>query len=268
MTAFEKLRAQNSNGRFIAVGLDSDINKIPQHLKTFANPVLEFNKLIIEATKDLAAAYKINFAFYEAEGKSGIENIEKTLSFIPSNVLTIADGKRGDIGNTSEMYAKAIYDRLKFDSATLNPYMGEDSLKPFLNYKDKLNFILVLTSNPGSNDFQKSELKKGGFLYQSVIHKVISWNALKNCGIVFGATNPDELKINIESFGDLPVLIPGIGAQGGELEKIAGILGRFKNINFLVNVSRGILYKNNSSEFDLAAREELLKLNNLIKSYL
>jgi orotidine-5'-phosphate decarboxylase len=166
------------------------------------------------------------------------------------------------------MYAKAIYDRLQFDSATLNPYMGEDSLKPFLNYKDKLNFILALTSNPGSNDFQKTELKRGGFLYQSVIQKVISWNTFKNCGIVFGATNPDELKNNIESFGDLPVLIPGIGAQGGDLEKIAGILGRFKNINFLVNVSRGILYKNNSSEFTFAAREELLKLNNIIKSSL
>ena len=268
MTAFEKLRIQNLSGKYIAIGLDTDINKIPQHLKSLTNPVLEFNKLIIEATKDLAAAYKINFAFYEAEGKTGIENIEKTLSFIPSNVLTIADGKRGDIGNTSEMYAKAIYDRLQFDSATLNPYMGEDSLKPFLNYKDKLNFILALTSNPGSNDFQKAEMKKGGFLYQSVIQKVISWNTFKNCGIVFGATNPDELKNNIESFGELPVLIPGIGAQGGDLEKITGILGKFKNINFLLNVSRGILYKNNSSEFDLAAREELLKLNNLIKSYL
>ena len=163
MTAFEKLRAQNSDGKFIAVGLDSDINQIPHHLKSFANPVLEFNKLIIEATKDLAAAYKINFAFYEAEGKSGIENIKNTLSFIPSDVLTIADGKRGDIGNTSEMYAKAIYDRLQFDSATLNPYMGEDSLKPFLNYKDKLNFILALTSNPGSNDFRKASRKRADF---------------------------------------------------------------------------------------------------------
>ncbi|HLG33229.1 MAG TPA: orotidine-5'-phosphate decarboxylase [Ignavibacteriaceae bacterium] len=268
MTAFEKLRIQNSNGKFIAVGLDADINKIPQHLKSSANPVLEFNKSIIEATKKFAGAYKINFAFYEAEGKSGIENIESTLSFIPSDVLTIADGKRGDIGNTSEMYAKAIYDRLHFDSATLNPYMGEDSLKPFLNYKDKLNFILALTSNPGSGDFQKSEMKEGGFLYQSVIQKVTRWNTSKNCGIVFGATNPDELKININSFGDLPVLIPGIGAQGGDLEKITRILGRSKNINFLVNVSRGILYKNNTSEFATAAREEIVRLNNLIKSYL
>lgn len=268
MTAFEKLRTQNSKGRFISIGLDTDINKIPHYLKSFPNPVLEFNKLIIEATKDLAAAYKINLAFYEADGKGGLENIENSLSFIPSNVLTIADGKRGDIGNTSEMYAKAVYDRLQFDSATLNPYMGEDSVKPFLNYKDKLNFILALTSNPGSADFQKIELKNGAFLYQLIIQKVIRWNTLNNCGIVFGATNPDELKNNIGSFGGLPILIPGVGMQGGDLAQIAGILGKYKNINFLINVSRGILYQDNTATFITAAREKLLRLNNLIKSYL
>jgi orotidine-5'-phosphate decarboxylase len=267
MTALDKLRLQNLQGKFISVGLDTDIKKIPLHLLSYNNPVLQFNKLIIKATKDLTAAYKINLAFYEADGKRGLENIESILSLIPDEVLTIADGKRGDIGNTSSMYASALYDNLNFDSATLNAYMGGDSVKPFLDYTDKLNFILTLTSNPGSSDFQKLELKNGTMLFQLMIQKVHEWNDNNNCGIVFGATNVNELKNNVYSFKNLPLLIPGIGAQGGDLEKVITTMRGYKNNNFLINVSRGILYKSKNPDFDIAAREELTMLNNLIKSF-
>ncbi|HEY7751729.1 MAG TPA: orotidine-5'-phosphate decarboxylase [Ignavibacteriaceae bacterium] len=268
MTAFEKLRLLNNSGKFISIGLDTDIAKIPQHLKSASNPILEFNRLIIEATQDLAASYKLNLAFYEAEGKPGLTNLEQTLSLIPSEVLTIADGKRGDIGNTSEMYAKAIYENLNFDSSTLNPYMGKDSLIPFLKYNDKLNFILALTSNPGSSDFQKQEMKNGKLLFQEVVQKVIDWNGKQNCGIVFGATNADELENNIESFKELPILIPGIGAQGGDLKRISTVLSRNKKNNFLINLSRGIIYKDSTKNFATSAKDELLRFNDIIKSIL
>ena len=159
MNAKEKLNSANQSKKYICVGLDTDPKKLPPHLVSSKNPVLEFNKKIIESTKNLAAAYKLNLAFYESEGVKGLKNLEETLSLIPDNVLTIADGKRGDIGNTSNLYARSIYDHFNFDSTTLNPYMGFDSLEPFIDYIDKLNFILVLTSNPGSANFQKQEMK-------------------------------------------------------------------------------------------------------------
>ncbi|RPI71495.1 MAG: orotidine-5'-phosphate decarboxylase, partial [Ignavibacteriales bacterium] len=218
MNALDKLKKKNTEGKFICVGLDTDLEKIPHHLHSLNDPILEFNKKIIEATSDYAAAYKINFAFYEKLGSEGFDILFKTKEFIPKNILTIADAKRGDIGNTSKYYADAVFNYFGFDSITVNPYMGGDSVKPFLEFEDKLIFILALTSNPGADDFEKLLLKDGSFLFQEVIKKVNDWNNQNNCGIVFGATKIHELKENITSFGKLAVLLPGVGAQGGSLD--------------------------------------------------
>lgn len=268
MNALQKLEKKNNEGRFICVGLDTDINKIPDHIKMDINPVVSFNKAIIEATRENAAAYKINFAFYEKDGAAGINNLEKTLLFIPENILVIADAKRGDIGNTSKMYAKSIFESLSFDASTLNPLMGKDSLDPFLDYEEKLHFILALTSNPGANDFEKLQLSDGTFLFQKIISKVLEWNEKKNCGIVFGATNIDELRENIKLFADLPVLLPGIGAQGGSLKDVIESFKTVERKNYLINVSRGIIYKSNGDDFDTQAASELENLNNRISGIL
>lgn len=265
MTSKEKILRKNNDRKFICVGLDTDINKIPQFLLKEKNPILSFNKTIIEATKDFAAAYKINFAFYERNGVQGIEELEKTVEMIPSDVLSIADAKRGDIGNTSAMYADSVYKYFNFDAITLNPYMGKDSLDPFLEYEDKLNFILVLTSNPGAADFEKSELVNGKFLYQIILESVNKWNRKKNCGIVFGATKTDELKDNIRNFGDLTVLLPGIGAQGGSLDEVVSVFNENQRKNYIVNLSRSIIYKSNQKDFADAANEEIINLTNRIE---
>jgi orotidine-5'-phosphate decarboxylase len=264
MKAIEKLNSANNSGKYICVGLDTDPKKLPLHLSSHKNPVIEFNKRIIEATKDSAAAYKLNLAFYESEGITGLQNLEETLSFIPDNVLTIADGKRGDIGNTSNLYARSIFDHFKFDASTLNPYMGQDSLEPFLSYSDKFNFILVLTSNPGSADIQKLQLKSGELLYQDVIKKIHVWNKNSNCGIVFGATNLSELKENMGIINNLPLLIPGVGAQGGSLEDVTSLLFSQKKYSFLINVSRGIIQKSLNEDFAEAAKNELHNLNQVV----
>jgi orotidine-5'-phosphate decarboxylase len=268
MQAFQKLNSANSNGKFIGVGLDTDPQKLPRNLSSFKNPVVEFNRRIIEATKESAAAYKLNLAFYESEGITGLKNLQETLSYIPQEILTIADGKRGDIGNTSSLYAKSIYEHFKFDSATLNPFMGQDSLEPFLSYSNKLNFILALTSNPGSADFQKQQLRNGNYLYQYVIEKIIGWNKNLNCGIVFGATNINELKENLTIIKDLPLLIPGVGAQGGSLEDVSRVLSSGKKASFLINVSRGIIQKSTGEDFAEAAKNELDNLNQVISKNL
>jgi orotidine-5'-phosphate decarboxylase len=264
MSAIQKLKSANESGKYICVGLDTDPKKLPSHLYSFKKPVIEFNKKIIESTKGATAAYKLNLAFYESEGIVGLENLEETLSFIPDNILIIADGKRGDIGNTSSLYARSIFEHFKFDSATLNPYMGKDSLEPFLSYTEKLNFILALTSNPGSADFQKQQLKNGDFLYQDVIKKIHMWNKNSNCGIVFGATNLNELKENLNLIDDLPPLIPGVGAQGGSLEDVTKTLFTTNKYSYLINVSRGIIQKSLGEDFGEAAKNELLFLNQTI----
>ncbi len=266
MTALEKLYTAVASGKHVCVGLDTDIKKIPPHLFKTNNPVIEFSKIVIENTVEGAAAYKINFAFYEKDGTRGFENLHKTLEMIPKNILTIADAKRGDIGNTSEMYAQSIFGHFNFDSVTLHPYMGYDSIEPFIKYKDKLNFILALTSNKGSADFEKQKLSNGKFLYQSVIQKVNEWNTSKNCGIVFGATNSLELKENIESFGDLAILLPGIGAQGGSLDDVVSTFKASSNNNYLINVSRALLYCDLSVEFGGVINRTLAELNNSIRT--
>jgi orotidine-5'-phosphate decarboxylase len=267
MTAIEKLKNKTIAGKHICVGLDTDINKIPKHLLGDADPIFEFNKIIIENTVSCACAYKLNFAFYEKNGTKGIESIYKTLELIPPDILTIADAKRGDIGNTSEMYAQSIYDHFHFDSVTLHPYMGFDSLSPFLNYKDKINFILALTSNNGSLDFEKQKLTNGKYLYQFVIEKVKEWNTNSNCGIVFGATNSEELNDNITAFNSLPVLLPGIGTQGGSLEEVVKTFTEHNNSNYLVNISRALIYTDSTLKFGDLVNESIIRLDRLIKSF-
>jgi len=264
MEALKKLYNANTKGNYVCVGLDTDLKKIPKHLLIEKKPVAEFNRQIIEATKSYAAAYKINLAFYECYGTEGVKNLEETLRAIPSDILTIADGKRGDIGNTSQMYAMSFYEHFKFDSTTLNPLMGKDSLEPFLEYFDKLNFILALTSNPGSADFQKEQLKNGEKLYQYTIKKILEWNVNSNCGIVFGATNLKELSDNLHLIKNLPILIPGIGAQGGDLNELTETLFGAGINSFLVNVSRGIIYKCENENFAEEAAGELISLNEII----
>jgi orotidine-5'-phosphate decarboxylase len=267
MKALQKLQSKFENGFHICVGLDTDIKKIPQHLLSAKDPILEFNKIIIEQTFQHAAAYKINFAFYEVNGTKGFDYISKTLELIPSDVLTIADAKRGDIGNTSQMYAQSIFQHLNFDSVTLHPYMGFDSLNPFLEYENKINFILALTSNKSSEDFEKQKMSNGQYLFQHIIEKVNQWNTKNNCGIVFGATNIQELKENLASFNSMPVLVPGVGVQGGSLEDVTEAFLTQNNKNFLINMSRAILYADNSKDFGKVVSQSIKDFNSVIQSY-
>lgn len=261
MTSQEKIIINNNNAKFICVGLDTDKSKIPLFLQDDPDGVFKFNQSIIEATKDFAAAYKINFAFYERSGSEGINELERTVELLPPHILSIADAKRGDIGNTSEMYARSVYEHFKFDAVTLHPYMGKDSLQPFLDYTDKMNYVLVLTSNPGANDFEKLELKNGKLFYQKVLENVNTWNTNHNCGVVFGATKIEDLKSSINDFGNLSVLLPGVGAQGGSLEDVNAVFNHHKRKNYLVNVSRGVIYKSCKDDFAEAARKEIMALN-------
>ena len=208
------------NNSLLCVGLDIDKNKIPKFILTKNNdPYLEFNKSIIDATKDIVCAYKLNMAFYESIGINGHDIIKKTLDYIPKNIISIIDGKRNDIGNSAKMYAKSIYEIFKADSTTINPYLGIDGIKPFLDYKNKCNFILCRTSNPSAVDLQ-DQIISNVPLYQKLAMKIKEWNYNDNCGAVIGATYPNELKIIRDILGDeIPFLIPGIGKQGGDIEK-------------------------------------------------
>jgi orotidine-5'-phosphate decarboxylase len=261
MNALEKLNRKNQEGKFICIGLDTDIDKLPACLRNKTDPIFEFNKAIIEKCSGYAAAYKLNFAFYERAGYEGFQILEETIAAIPGDILIIADAKRGDIGNTSQMYADAILNKMNFDSMTVNPYMGYDSIAPFINNPDKLIFILALTSNPGASDFEKQKFENGSYLYQLVIDKVNQWNINNNCGIVFGATKFEELLQNMIRIGNLPVLLPGVGAQGGNLEDVLKTFKKFNRKNFLINVSRGIIYKSNGIDFAEAALKELISMN-------
>ncbi len=266
MKAADKLKKRNNKKLHICVGLDPDENKIPSFLKSSNSAILDFNTAIVNETSSYVAAYKLNFAFYECLGSKGLDIILETIKIIPDDILIIADAKRGDIGNSSKKYAASIFEYFKCDAVTLNPYMGEDSISPFLEYKDKLNFILALTSNPGGNDFEKLKLDKGNFLFQEVISKVKQWSENNNCGIVFGATKLDELTENIISFDALPVLLPGIGAQGGDLNSVVQTFLQNNRRNFLINTSRSVIYKSSGSAFAKAAKEEVLRMNNLISA--
>jgi orotidine-5'-phosphate decarboxylase len=255
---------QNS---LLCIGLDVDVDKIPTHLQSMENPTLEFNRQIIEATHDLVCAYKPNLAFYETMGESGITTLRETLKLIPKSVLTIGDGKRGDIGNTAERYAKSLFDDFGFDSVTVNPYMGFDSIEPFLKNSEKGVFVLALTSNSGSKDFQR--LKVGTQpLYEKVVRNTKKWNMKKNIGLVVGATHPKELQRIRKIVPDMPILIPGIGKQGGDL-KSAIRYGCDKNGQLaIINASRSIIYASSGENFAEAARTEAKKMIEEMRLYI
>jgi orotidine-5'-phosphate decarboxylase len=244
---------------FLCVGLDTDIQKIPSHLLSLEDPVFEFNKQIIDATKDLCVAYKPNIAFYESMGSKGWESLEKTLDYIPKNIFTIADAKRCDIGNTSRMYARTFFENMNFDSVTVAPYMGKDSVSPFLDFENKWAIILALTSNKGSLDFQKLESRDGKKLFQQVLETSKSWGSDKNMMYVVGATRAEQL---LEIRGIIPnhfLLVPGVGAQGGNLQDVAKY-GMNSDCGLLVNSSRGIIYAGNGLDFGEKAQLEAHKL--------
>jgi orotidine-5'-phosphate decarboxylase len=244
---------------FLCVGLDTDIRKIPKFLISNEDPVAEFNKRIIEATHEYCVAYKPNLAFYEAEGVSGMMSLEKTMKYIPSGLFTIADAKRGDIGNTSAMYARAFFEHYNFDSVTVAPYMGSDSVKPFLGFEDKWVIVLALTSNEGAFDFQFLESATGELLYEKVIRKCNTWGDAGQIMYVVGATKAESLK-NIRALApDNFLLVPGVGAQGGSLSDVAKF-GMNNDCGLLVNASRSILYASSGEDFADAARAEAKKL--------
>jgi len=247
---------------FLCVGLDTDIELIPRFLLDFKDPVLEFNKRIIAATHDLCVAYKPNSAFYESRGLAGWSSLIETSKLIPSNCLGIIDAKRGDIGNTSSMYAKAFFDQdssgMNFDAITIAPYMGSDSVKPFLAFQDKWVILLALTSNEGAKDFQFIETDKGS-LFQNVIQKANTWAGDDRLMYVVGATRGEEF-LNIRKFAPNHfLLVPGVGAQGGSLQEVCKY-GMSKECGLLVNSSRSIIYASSAEDFAERAREEAKKL--------
>ncbi|MBC6400854.1 MAG: orotidine-5'-phosphate decarboxylase [Ekhidna sp.] len=245
---------------FLCVGLDTVMHRIPKHLLSEKDPIFEFNKQIIDATIDFAVAYKPNIAFYEAEGVKGWESLQKTIEYLPKNVFTIADAKRGDIGNTSERYAKAFFDLMNFDSITVSPYMGSDSVKPFLAFEGKWVILLAVTSNEGGMDFQYLDIS-GQKLYKKVIRTSAAWGSDENMMYVVGATHPEILKEVRKTVPDHFLLIPGIGAQGGDLKAVCES-GLNKNCGLLVNSSRGIIYADGSKNF---AKEASLQAEKIQK---
>ena len=252
-----------SKRSYLCVGLDSDITKIPKHLLSEVDPVFEFNKQIIDATKDLCVSYKINTAFYEANGVKGWSSLEKTVNYIPAEHFKIADAKRGDIGNTSSQYAKAFFEALNFDAITVTPYMGEDSIKPFLEYDSKWTIVLGLTSNGGAKDFELQKfvtttdsldegihIERHGFkyLYEMVLEKASKWGNPDNLMFVVGATQANEFENIRQLTPQHFYLVPGVGAQGGSLKEISA-KAIISDCGILVNVSRAIIYASDGGNF-------------------
>jgi orotidine-5'-phosphate decarboxylase len=253
---------------FLCVGLDTDLTKIPKHLRHYPDAVLRFNKAIIDATKDYCTSYKINTAFYESLGLKGWEAMEQTLHYIPKTHFTIADAKRGDIGNTSSQYAKTFFETLPFDAVTVAPYMGEDSVRPFLEYENKVTIVLGLTSNAGANDFQKlvvrhhqddlslvpsiADPNRERYLYQYLIEKVATWGTPDNLMFVVGATRASDLEAIRDIIPHNFLLVPGVGAQGGSLEEVAKY-GLNEDCGLLVNASRAVIYASTGEDFEAAA---------------
>lgn len=272
MTFREKLDAiVKKNNSLVCVGLDSEITKIPEYIRNGKHPQSTFNKAIIDATHDLVCAYKPNTAFYEARGKAGIEALKITCDYLKEKypeIPIILDAKRADIGSTNEGYVKFAFDYLGADAITLHPYLGKESLKPFLDRKDKGLFILCRTSNPGAGELQDLVIN-GKSLYQIVAqHVVKEWNYHGNCGLVVGATYPDELKIVRRMVGDgFPLLIPGVGTQGGDVEKTVNAGVDKDGLNAIINSSRGIIFASSGDDFAKKAREESKKLRDDINKF-
>jgi orotidine-5'-phosphate decarboxylase len=252
---------------YLCVGLDTDTKKIPQHLLDADDPIFEFNKAIIDATHNLCVAYKPNLAFYEVNGSKGWESLQKTIDYIPKECLVIADAKRGDIGNTATMYAETFFNHLKADAVTIAPYMGSDSIKPFLNFKDKWAIVLGLTSNEGAFDFQTLELNSGEKLFENVIATTSQWGTFENMMYVVGATKAEMIADIRKIIPNHFLLIPGVGAQGGSLKEVSKF-GLNKSCGLLVNSSRQIIYSSNKNDFAVAARNEAEKVQQEMKIYL
>lgn len=255
MTRDQLISEIKAKRSYLCVGLDTDPDKIPAHLKKEEDPVTDFNKEIIEATAPFAVAYKFNIAFYESQGPSGWESLERSLDAVPKNCFTIADAKRGDIGNTSRQYAKTFFERYKFDSITVSPYMGHDSVKPFMEFEGKWTIVLGLTSNPGSHDFERNELAKGGWLSEKVMKTVSTWGTPNDLMFVIGALDSELMKRHRAIAPDHFFLVPGVGAQGGDLNTVAESMMN-SDCGLLVNSSRGIIYASSSEDFAQQAGEQ------------
>ncbi|KAB1155688.1 orotidine-5'-phosphate decarboxylase [Flavobacterium luteum] len=271
MTTQQLIKQIKLKKSFLCIGLDVDLTKIPHHLLELEDPIFEFNKAIIDATHDLCVSYKPNTAFYEAYGLKGWQSLQKTINYINEKypeIFTIADAKRGDIGNTSTMYAKAFFEDLNFDSVTVAPYMGKDSVEPFLAFKDKHTILLALTSNEGAFDFQtkiskgtqgESELNGGKELYKVVLETSKTWENSENLMYVVGATKAEYFREIRKIVPNSFLLVPGVGAQGGSLSEVCKF-GMNENVGLLINSSRGIIYASNDVDFADEAREEALKM--------
>lgn len=256
---------------FLCIGLDTDIDKIPNSLLDTEDPVFEFNKKIIDATKDFCVSYKINTAFYESRGLAGWKSLIKTFEYLPKDCFSIADAKRGDIGNTSEMYAKAFFDPrssgMSFDSVTVAPYMGADSVKPFLNFHDKWVILLALTSNEGSKDFQFLTSNSNEMLFESVLNTAKEWGSDENMMFVVGATRGEAFLTIRKHVPNHFLLVPGVGAQGGSLDDVCKY-GMNHDCGLLVNSSRAIIYASSGEDFAEAARREAKKVQQEMAAWL
>lgn len=269
MTTKQLVEQIQTKKSFLCIGLDVDLNKTPKHLLELEDPIFEFNKSIIDATHDLCVSYKPNTAFYEAYGIKGWQSLQKTIEYINKNypeIFTIADAKRGDIGNTSSMYAKAFFEDLNFDSVTVAPYMGKDSVEPFLAFENKHTIMLALTSNEGAFDFQTKNVE-GKELYKTVLETSKDWKNSKNLMYVVGATKAEYFTEIRKIIPDSFLLVPGVGAQGGSLSEVCKY-GMNDEVGLLINSSRGIIYASDQEDFAQKAREEALKLQQEMESIL
>lgn len=249
-------------GSFLCVGLDTDVDLIPEFLKDKENSIFEFNKAIVDATHSYSVAYKPNLAFYESYGVWGLKQLEMTVEYIRSNypeLFIIADAKRGDIGNTAQRYAKAYFESMDFDAVTLAPYMGKDSVSPFLKYEGKWSIVLALTSNKSAEDFETLKLENGEPLYKQVIKSTMEWGSRDSLMFVVGATRPEELGKIREYCPDHFLLVPGVGAQGGSLEEVAKY-GMNEHCGLLVNSSRGIIYADSTEKFAEVAGQKAAEI--------
>jgi orotidine-5'-phosphate decarboxylase len=270
MTSDELFQNIKTKTSFLCVGLDTDFNKIPRALLDKEYPIFEFNKRIIDATEDLVVAYKPNLAFYENMGAAGWMSLEMTVNYIRKNfpdIFLIADAKRGDIGNTSNLYANAFFNQLSFDAITLSPYMGRDSIQPYLDFKNKWSILLGLTSNAGAQDFQQLSVEGNGPLFEKVIRTAKDWGTKDNMMFVVGATKAEYLRSIRKIVPDHFFLVPGIGVQGGSLEEVF-MNGHNDRCGMLVNVSRSIIYADVTSKFEISARQRTIEYRDQMEAML
>jgi orotidine-5'-phosphate decarboxylase len=267
MTREELFQQITQKQSYLCVGLDTDIQKIPSHLRSAEDPIFEFNKQIIDATADFCVAYKPNTAFYEAMGARGWDSLQKTLEYIPEQFFKIADAKRGDIGNTSSLYARAFFEQMQADAITVAPYMGEDSVKPFLAFENKWVILLALTSNPGSQDFQTKLLTSEKPLFEQVMITAATWASADKLMYVVGATQAEQFHRIRQLAPDHFLLVPGVGAQGGDLQLLSQH-GMNKQCGLLVNASRAIIYASANKDFALKAAKEAQSIQQEMASYL